>query len=93
MLPSSPQSSRRTSLFTGRNRPPLRQRRAFQPLVAVLEKRSLLSTLTVTSSADNATQNHTLRYAVAHAQNGDTIQLTAALGLTGEGEASTITAR
>ncbi len=76
MIPSSPQSSRRTSLFTRRNRPPLQLRRTFQPLVAVLENRSLLSTLTVTTRADNATQNHTLRYAVAHAQNGDTIQLT-----------------
>src|SRR5437870_4436087 len=36
-------------------------------------------TLAVTSSADDVTQNHTLRYAVAHAQNGDTILLTAAI--------------
>ena len=35
--------------------------------------------LTVTSSADIATQAGTLRYAVAHAQSGDTIQLTAAI--------------
>jgi hypothetical protein len=45
----------------------------------MLEDRVVLSTLTVTSSADDVTQNHTLRYAVAHAQSGDTILLTAAV--------------
>jgi hypothetical protein len=34
----------------------------------VLEDRVVLSTLTVTSSADSATQNHTLRYAVDQAK-------------------------
>lgn len=47
--------------------------------MAVLEDRCVLSTLTVTSSADDGSQNHTLRYAVAHAQSGDTILLTAAV--------------
>jgi len=45
----------------------------------MLEDRLVPSTLTVTSSADDITQKHTLRYAVAHAQSGDTIQLTAAI--------------
>jgi hypothetical protein len=45
----------------------------------LLEDRCVPSTFTVTSSADDVTQNHTLRYAVAHAQDGDTIQLTAAV--------------
>jgi hypothetical protein len=45
----------------------------------VLEDRVVLSTLTVTSSADDVNQNHTVRYAVAHARSGDTIQLTAAI--------------
>jgi hypothetical protein len=45
----------------------------------VLEDRCVPSTLTVTSSADDVTQKGTLRYAVANAQDGDTIQLTAAI--------------
>jgi hypothetical protein len=45
----------------------------------MLEDRVVLSTFTVTSSADDVTQNHTLRYAVANAQSGDTILLTAAI--------------
>jgi predicted outer membrane repeat protein len=44
-----------------------------------LEDRCVPSTLTVTSVADDGSQNHTLRYAVTHAQDGDTIQLTAAI--------------
>src|SRR2546423_8087671 len=41
-----------------------------------LEDRCVPSTLKVTSSADDVSLNHTLRYAVAHAQSGDTILLT-----------------
>ena len=55
------------------------RRHAFRPGMAVLEDRCVPSTLTVTSSADDVTLNHTLRYAVAHAQSGDTIQITAAV--------------
>ncbi|WP_068415160.1 hypothetical protein [Planctomyces sp. SH-PL62] len=55
------------------------RRHVFRPRVVVLEDRCVPSTLTVTSSADIATQDHTLRYAVAHAQSGDTILLTAAV--------------
>ena len=47
--------------------------------VEALEDRWVPSTLTVTKSGDDVTQNHTLRYAVAHAQSGDTIQITAAV--------------
>src|SRR5713101_2445871 len=72
------------NLFTGKrpgqlNRPirkkPLRARLALE----ALEDRCVPSTLTVTSSSDDITLNHTLRYAVAHAQSGDTILLTAAI--------------
>ena len=55
------------------------RRRALRPSLMALEDRCVPSTLTVTSSADDVTQNHTLRYAVAHAQSGDTIQITAAV--------------
>ena len=48
-------------------------------VLEALEDRCVPSTLTVTSSADDVTLNHTLRYAVAHAQSGDTILLTAAI--------------
>src|SRR5947209_9334616 len=50
-----------------------------RPALEALEDRCVPSTLTVTSSADDVTVNHTLRYAVAHAQSGDTILLTAAI--------------
>jgi len=72
------------NLFTGKrpgpfNRPirkkPLRARLALE----ALEDRCVPSTLKVTSSADDVTVNHTLRYAVAHAQSGDTILLTEAI--------------
>src|SRR5262245_34265500 len=53
--------------------------RGARPHLEALEDRTVPSTLTVTSSADDVTRNHTLRYAVAHAQDGDTIQLTAAV--------------
>jgi hypothetical protein len=59
--------------------PTRRPRTVTRPTLELLEDRCVPSTLTVTSSADDVTQNHTLRYAVAHAQDGDTIQLTAAI--------------
>lgn len=55
------------------------RRHPFRPLIAVLEDRCVPSTLTVTSGADDASQPHTLRYAVTHARSGDTILLTAAI--------------
>src|SRR5262245_56439227 len=79
MFRSLPHSLQRIvrSVRTGRR--PTDRRHTYRPRLLVLEDRVALSTLTVTSSADDVTQNHTLRYAVAHAQNGDTIQLTAAV--------------
>src|SRR5215467_3568193 len=64
---------------------PRRRKAKAQPTARVrlrleaLEDRCVPSTLTVTSSADDVTDNHTLRYAVANAQSGDTILLTAAI--------------
>lgn len=79
MFPTLPHSLQRIVRFVRKKRRPQNRRHAQQPRFLVLEDRALLSTLTVTSSADSATQNHTLRYAVDHAQSGDTIQLTAAI--------------
>ena len=79
MFPTLPHSLQRIVRFVRKERRPQNRRHAQQPRFLVLEDRALLSTLTVTSSADSATQNHTLRYAVDHAQSGDTIQLTAAI--------------
>jgi hypothetical protein len=59
-------------------RPGPRPRRACRPCLTPLEDRVALSTLAVTSSADDGSQ-HTLRWAVENAQNGDTIQLTGAI--------------
>jgi predicted outer membrane repeat protein len=50
-----------------------------RPTLESLEDRCVPSTLTVTKSGDDVTDHHTLRYAVAHAQSGDTIQITAAV--------------
>jgi hypothetical protein len=61
------------------NRSPAHRRGAYRPRLEVLEDRSVPSTLTITSSGDDGNQAHTLRYAVAHAQSGDTILLTAAV--------------
>jgi hypothetical protein len=44
-----------------------------------LEERAVPSTLTVTRGGDDVSDKHTLRYAVAHAQDGDTILLAADL--------------
>ena len=79
MFVSLQQFSQRKLRHVRSERPLEGRRRAFRPRLLALEDRRLLSTLTVTSSADIATQNHTLRYAVAHAQSGDTIQITAAV--------------
>jgi hypothetical protein len=64
-------SSRKTRA-TDRNRP---RRPSFRHGFECLEGRRMLSTLPVTSTLDDATQRGTLRYAVAHAGNGDTILL------------------
>jgi hypothetical protein len=58
-----------------KNRPTARAR----PRLELLEDRCVPSTLAVTSCGDDATDKHTLRYAVANAQSGDTILLTAAV--------------
>jgi hypothetical protein len=79
MFPKLPRSLQRIMRSVRKERRPHKSRHAQQPRLWVLEERALLSTLTVTSSADSATDNHTLRYAVLHAQSGDTIQLTAAI--------------
>ena len=79
MFPTLPHSLQRIVRSVRKERRPHKSRHAQQPRLLVLEERALLSTLTVTSSADSATQNHTLRYAVDHAQSGDTILLTAAI--------------
>jgi hypothetical protein len=54
-------------------------RSTFRPGLECLEGRWVPSTLPVTSALDDATQRGTLRYAVAHAQSGDTILLTPAI--------------
>src|SRR5262249_2932873 len=52
-------------------RKPSRQGRSFVPRLKLLEDRTVLSTLTVTSPADNG--NGSLRAAIAAAQSGDQI--------------------
>jgi hypothetical protein len=56
-------------------RPPLARRGAFRPRLEALEDRYVPSTLFVNNSADNVLLPGTLRYAVAHASNGDTIAI------------------
>ena len=53
-----------------------RQASRFRPRLESMEDRYVPSTLLVTRGDDDVTQKHTLRYEVAHAQNGDTILLT-----------------
>lgn len=55
----------------------------WRPRVEALEDRALLSTIPVTSSLDDVSQRGTLRYAVAHAGDGDTILLTGAVAQAG----------
>src|SRR6516165_1954147 len=59
------------------SQPSLRPR--FRPRLEVLEGRCVPSTLTVNRAADDVTEKHTLRWAVANAVSGDEIQITAAL--------------
>src|SRR5947209_5973222 len=54
-----------------------------RPRLVLLEDRCVPSTLPVTSPLDDVTQRGTLRYAVAHAGNGDTILLTGAVAQAG----------
>src|SRR5262245_7869177 len=61
------------------SRGPSRRRRRLRPAVLRLDSRVALSTWAVTSSGDDVTQSGTLRSAVAQAQSGDTILLTAAV--------------
>jgi hypothetical protein len=70
-----------------RNRPncrqmPLRNNRPRRcvPRLEALEDRTALSTLTVTSAADDGSAN-TLRAVLATAQNGDSIQFAGGLGV------------
>src|SRR4051812_38107522 len=51
--------------------------------LSALEDRSVPATLAVTSPLDDISQRGTLRYAVAHAGDGDTILLTPAVGPAG----------
>src|SRR5438034_837104 len=44
-----------------------------RPIVELLEERRLLATLIVTDTSDLASDNHSLRYAILNAKNGDTI--------------------
>jgi hypothetical protein len=61
------------------------RRRTIRPALEHLEGRWLrsASVLPVTSALDDVGQRGTLRYAVAHAQNGDTILLTPVVAKTG----------
>src|SRR6516162_5858938 len=76
-------------LIGGERLPASSRRRRTKPAPRVqlrleaLEDRSVPSTIPVTSSLDDVTQRGTLRYAVAHAGNGDTILLTGAVKTTG----------
>src|SRR4051794_65642 len=62
---------------------PVRKPLAFRPALEVLEDRRVPATLPVTSTLDDVTQRGTLRYAVAHAGDGDTILLTPAVARAG----------
>src|SRR5215471_454428 len=63
----------------GLRRRPATTSRGARPRLEVLEDRTVPSTLAVTNSGDDVSVKGTLRYAVAHAQDGDTIQLTGAV--------------
>src|SRR5438309_10233255 len=54
-------------------------RRTFRPRLECLEERCVPSVLPVTSTLDDVSRRGTLRYAVAHANDGDTILLTGAV--------------
>src|SRR5215470_5165924 len=55
----------------------------WRPRVEALEDRLALATIPVISPIDDASQHGTLRYALAHAKDGDTILLTPAVGTSG----------
>jgi predicted outer membrane repeat protein len=63
------------SLLPHFSRRHLRPGRTFRPRLEALEDRCVPATLFVSSSLDNVNQAGTLRYAVAHAQNGDVIAI------------------
>jgi hypothetical protein len=79
-LTSQTSGSSQRLAFKRRTRP---AQRGFRPSLECLEGRSMLSALPVTSALDDVSQRGTLRYAVAHAQSGDTILLTPAIPSTG----------
>src|SRR5262249_5853037 len=58
---------------------PARGRRIFRPHVEGLEDRLAPATLTVLDNSDSATDTQSLRFALAHAQSGDTIDFDAAV--------------
>jgi hypothetical protein len=51
------------------------RRRSFRPRLEALEDRLVLTHWPVTSPIDNGGLPNTLRWAVAHTQNGDTIDI------------------
>jgi hypothetical protein len=55
--------------------PRRRSRGGFRPRLEGLEDRCVPALLTVTSNGDDVMQAHTLRWAVANAQNGDEIEI------------------
>jgi hypothetical protein len=66
----------RRQLRSGRpSRSPHARRGSFRPRAEALEERCVPTTWFVTNSADNILAPGTLRYAVAHALNGDTIDI------------------
>jgi hypothetical protein len=63
-------------LRSGRtSRPPRRRRGGFRPRIEALEDRCVPALLTVTNTSDDVSVMHSLRWAVANAHNGDTIQI------------------
>jgi hypothetical protein len=56
-----------------------RPARHFRPRLETLEDRRLPAILSVTSTLDDATRPGTLRYEIAHAANGDTIEMSSLL--------------
>jgi hypothetical protein len=56
-------------------RRPAPRRRGLRPRLEALEDRCVPSTLKVTNASDNVNQAGSLRYELAHAKSGDTIQI------------------